>query len=102
MVKTKHSTVTKADIKEQYNKFVGRKIFFIFFFIALIIGISGVSTSLGSADLSVWDAYSSILRKPFPNYFEPKYLFTWDDVPGSDSEREERRCDRHEKYICKL
>ena len=86
-METERRTVTKADIKEQYNKFVGRKVFFIFFFIALIIGISGVSTSLGSADLTVWDAYSSILRKPFPNHFEPKYLFTWDDVPGSDSER---------------
>jgi iron complex transport system permease protein len=81
------STVTADEIREQYKKFVGRKIFFIFFFIALIVGITGVSTSLGSADLSVWDAYSSILRKPFPDTFESKYIFTWDDVPGSDGEK---------------
>ena len=80
-------TVTADEIREQYKKFIGRKIFFVFLFIALIVGITGVSTSLGSADLSVWDAYSSILRKPFPNTFESKYLFTLDDVPGSDSER---------------
>ncbi|MEA1907337.1 MAG: hypothetical protein U9N12_10415, partial [Euryarchaeota archaeon] len=80
-------TVTADEIREQYKKFIGRKILFIFIFTALIVGITGVSTSLGSADLSVWDAYSSILRKPFPNTFESKYLFTYDDVPGSDGEK---------------
>ncbi|MHC1572949.1 MAG: FecCD family ABC transporter permease [Candidatus Syntropharchaeales archaeon] len=80
-------TVTAADIREQYKKFIGRKIFFILFFIALIVGITGVSTSLGSADLSVWDAYSSILRKPFPNLFESELIFHWNDIPGSDNER---------------
>ena len=81
------STVTADEIREQYKKFVGKKIFFIFFFIALIVGITGVSTSLGSADLSVWDSYSSILRKPFPDTFESKYIFTFGDVSGSDGEK---------------
>ena len=84
---TQGSTVTADEIRAQYKKFTGRKIFFILLFIALIVGMTGVSTSLGSADLSVWDAYSSILRKPFPNTFESEYLLTWDDVPGSDSEK---------------
>ena len=87
MKKEESSTVTADEIREQYKKFIGKKIFFVFLFIALIVGITGVSTSLGSADLSVWDAYSSILRKPFPDTFESKYIFTLDDVPGSDSER---------------
>ncbi|MEA1865831.1 MAG: iron ABC transporter permease, partial [Euryarchaeota archaeon] len=87
MKKEESATVTADEIREQYKKFIGRKILFIFLFTALIVGITGVSTSLGSADLSVWDAYSSILRKPFPNTFESKYIFTWDDVPGSDSEK---------------
>jgi iron complex transport system permease protein len=87
MKKEESRTVTADEIRAQYKKFIGRKIFFIFLFIALIIGITGVSTSLGSADLSVWDAYSSILRKPFPNTFESEFVFHWDDVPGSDSER---------------
>ncbi len=80
-------TVTADEIREQYKKFIGKKILFIFLFTALIVGITGVSTSLGSADLSVWDAYSSILRKPFPNTFESEYIFTWDEVPGSANER---------------
>jgi iron complex transport system permease protein len=80
-------TVTADEIREQYKKFIGRKILFIFLFTALIVGITGVSTSLGSADLSVWDAYSSILRKPFPNTFESELIFHWDEVPGSDNER---------------
>jgi iron complex transport system permease protein len=87
MKKEESSTVTADEIREQYKKFIGKKIFFVFLFIALIVGITGVSTSLGSADLSVWDAYSSILRKPFPNTFESKYICTLDNVPGSDSER---------------
>ncbi|MEA1864630.1 MAG: iron chelate uptake ABC transporter family permease subunit, partial [Euryarchaeota archaeon] len=87
MKKEESSTVTADEIREQYKKFVGRKILFIFLFTALIVGITGVSTSLGSADLSVWDAYSSILRKPFPDMFESKYIFTLDNVPGSDSEK---------------
>jgi len=87
MKREESRTVTADEIREQYKKFIGRKIFFIFLFIALIIGITGVSTSLGSADLSVWDVYSSILRKPFPNTFESEFVFHWDDVPGSDSER---------------
>jgi len=87
MKKEESSIITADEIRGQYKKFIGRKIFFIFLFIVLIVGITGVSTSLGSADLTVWDAYSSILRKPFPNTFESEYLFTWDDVPGSDSER---------------
>ena len=87
MKKEESSTVTADEIREQYKKFIGKKIFFVFLFIALIVGITGVSTSLGSADLSVWDAYSSILRKPFPDTFESTYVFTLDDVPGSDSEK---------------
>jgi ABC-type Fe3+-siderophore transport system permease subunit len=86
MKKEENHTVTADEIREQYKKFIGRKIFFIFLFIALIVGITGVSTSMGSADLSVWDAYSSILRKPLPNLFESEFIFHWDDVPGSESE----------------
>ena len=74
LLKIKHSTVTKEEVKEQYNKFVGRKIFFIVFFSALIIIISGISTSLGSANISVWEAYSAILHKFFPNHFESSWL----------------------------
>jgi iron complex transport system permease protein len=87
MKREESRTVTADEIRGQYKKFIGRKVFFVFLFIALIVGITGVSTSLGSADLSVWDAYSSIIRKPLPNLFESEHIFTLDDVPGSDNER---------------
>ena len=55
-----NSTVTADEIKAQYKKFIGRKIFFIFFFTALIIIISGVSTTLGSYSITVAEVYSII------------------------------------------
>lgn len=63
-------TLTKEEVKIQYNKAVGRKILFIFFLLSAIILISGISASLGSANLSLWEIYSSILHRLFPAYFE--------------------------------
>lgn len=63
-------TLTKEEVKIQYNKSVGRKILFIFFLLSAIILISGISASLGSANLSLWEIYSSILHRLFPAYFE--------------------------------
>ena len=65
----------------------GKIALFVLFLLLTIVALVGISASTGAADLTVDDAYSSILRKPFPDQFESKYLFTWDDVPGSDSER---------------
>lgn len=62
--------MTKEEVKIQYNKAVGRKILFIFFLLSAIILISGISASLGSANLSLWEIYSSILHRLFPAYFE--------------------------------
>ena len=56
------STVTADDIRVQYKKFIGRKIFFVFLFTALIIIISGVSTTLGSYPITVKEVYSIIWR----------------------------------------
>ena len=47
---------------------------FIFFLLASIILVSGISASLGSANLSIWETYSSILNRLFPAYFEPGWL----------------------------
>ncbi len=57
------------------------------FLLLAIIALVGASISTGPSDVTVGDAYSSILRKPFPDHFESKYIFTWNDVPGSDGER---------------
>ena len=57
------------------------------FLLLAIIALVGASISTGPSDVTAGDAYSSILRKPFPDHFESKYIFTWNDVPGSDGER---------------
>jgi iron complex transport system permease protein len=61
-------------IKEQYTRFVARKVVFIFFLLALLLVVFGVSASIGSAGISIWDAYSAVLWKFFPDYFHPSEL----------------------------
>ena len=68
------SRLTKEEVKIQYNKSVGRKILFIFFLLSVIILVSGISASLGSANLSLGEVYSSILHRLFPVYFESDEL----------------------------
>jgi iron complex transport system permease protein len=68
-------------IKEQYKKYVGRKIGFILSLIFLLVLISGISASLGSANITIWTAYSTILHKFFPNHFHTTWLASvcvWD------------------------
>jgi iron complex transport system permease protein len=95
MTKTKDSLVTKEEIKEQYKKFVGRKIFFIFFFTTLIVVISGVSATLGSYFITVAEVYSIIwhgiatilqnfdfiivngINEFFSEYFTNKEIVVW-------------------------
>ncbi|WP_440955804.1 FecCD family ABC transporter permease [Methanosarcina sp. Mfa9] len=73
-METEHRKLTKEEVRGQYSKFIGRKTFFIFFFLALILIISGISASLGSANISIWEVYSAILHKLFPDYFEPGWI----------------------------
>ncbi|MBC2701895.1 MAG: iron ABC transporter permease [ANME-2 cluster archaeon] len=60
---------------------------FVLFLLLIIVALVGIFATTGALDVTVDDAYYSILCKTFPNHFESKYIFTWDDVPGSDSER---------------
>jgi iron complex transport system permease protein len=73
-LETKQYTLTKEEIRNRYNKLIGKKVFFIFFLLFSIILVSGVSASMGSANLSIWEIYSSILHRLFPAYFEPGWL----------------------------
>lgn len=73
-METKHHTLTKEEVRGQYNKLIGKKLIFIFFLLFLIILVSGISASMGSANLSIWETYSSILNRLFPAYFEPGWL----------------------------
>jgi len=66
--------LTKTEIKIQYQKFIGRKIFFTFFLLASIILIAGISASLGSANLSLGETYSAVLHRFLPAYFASSSL----------------------------
>ena len=60
---------TAAEIGEEYKKFIVRKVFFILALIPIFGLITGVSTSLGSENITVWDAYSAIFHRFSPDYF---------------------------------
>ena len=63
-----------VEIKEQYKKFVGRKILFILFSLILIFILAGVAATLGSAHITFFESYSAILHRFFPNYFHTSRL----------------------------
>jgi iron complex transport system permease protein len=68
-------TETKdAEIKAEYKKFVGRKIIFILICIIAIFILSGIAATLGSADISFLETYSTILHKFIPTYFSTSWL----------------------------
>lgn len=52
----------------------GRKVCFVLFLLFVTVVLAGISTSLGPADLSVWDAYSAILHRFFPDHFESRRI----------------------------
>lgn len=66
-------TSSEVKIKEEYERFIGRKTFFISSLIVSILILIGVASTLGPIDISVLEVYATILDKFFPNYF--------DDVP---------------------
>ena len=51
-----------------------RKVFFILSLLFIIIIMAVVSTSLGAANITVWDVCSAILNKFFPDHFNPGEL----------------------------
>ena len=65
---------TNPDLKLEYSKFVGRKLLFLTICILGIVLLAGVATTLGSANLSVFDVYSAILAKFFPSYFQSNWF----------------------------
>lgn len=67
-----------SEIKEQYERFIGRKILFIFVFLILLILISAVSVLIGSADIPATDVYATILHKFLPAHFAPSPTETID------------------------
>ena len=67
--------------REEYRKFLGRKIFFIFSLLFVVLLLVGIATTLGPADITILESYATILHKFFPSYFYVSELATtviWD------------------------
>ena len=69
-------TGKRSAVQEEFSKFIWRKIVFLISLPIVIFLITGISAALGSADITVWDAYAAILHKiPFlSNYFHTSWL----------------------------
>jgi iron complex transport system permease protein len=67
----------KAEIIEQYKKFIGRKIIFIFSCIILILVIAGVAATLGSYPITVKEVYSIIWHGLFQDPETTKEIVVW-------------------------
>lgn len=59
----------KIDVQELYTSFTWKKTLFILCFIFLLAILAIAATSLGSASISMLEAFSAILSRPFPSYF---------------------------------
>jgi iron complex transport system permease protein len=64
----------KSDLKQEYSRFIGRKILFIIASILAIILLAGIAATQGSANISVSEVYTSILARFFPDYFHPTWF----------------------------
>ena len=67
-------TVRSVALRNEYQKFVGKKVLF---FTVMILGIAllaGVAATLGSADISVADVYMAILARFFPDHFQTTWF----------------------------
>jgi iron complex transport system permease protein len=73
-METAGSLRRNAEIKAQYGKSTRRRVIFIFALILLLVLLVGVALSLGTADVSLWDAFAAILHKFFPNHIEATQL----------------------------
>jgi len=67
----------RAEIKEQYKKFIGRKILFIFSSIILIFIIAGIAATLGSYPITVTEVYSIIWHGLFKTPETTKEIVVW-------------------------
>lgn len=60
----------RREVLDEYESFIGRKIFFISSFILLTVLLCGISISLGPLKFSVLEVYATIFDKLFPNFFD--------------------------------
>lgn len=67
-------TGKRSAIQEEYSKLMWLKILSILALPVIIFIIAGISAALGSADISVLDAYAAILHKIIPEYVSTSWL----------------------------
>ena len=65
---------SSANLKADYEKFIGRKISIFLAFILAIILLAGYAATRGSADLSIAEVYTTILARFFPDYFQTNWF----------------------------
>ncbi|MCD4845665.1 MAG: iron ABC transporter permease [Methanosarcinales archaeon] len=76
-----YDTDQDYDAGEEYTRFIGRKIFFIFSLIILLMLLIAGAATLGPIDYSNTEVYSAILQKFFPDSFnesERTMRVVWD------------------------
>ena len=75
---TETETKTKrAEIKEEYKKFIGRKIIFILSCVTVIFAVAGVAATLGSYPITVIEVYSIIWHGIFQSVETTKEIVVW-------------------------
>lgn len=66
--KTVQDATVEAE-KTKYRKVAAKRVIFIIISVVALIVIVGVALALGSADMSVLDAYSAVFNRVFPDWF---------------------------------
>ncbi len=64
----------KVGIKEEYKKFLGRKISFIIFLVFLIFVLGGTAVGIGPMKFSFLEVYTTILHQVLPKFFTASEL----------------------------
>jgi len=75
--KMKDKGIEKSSNKKgegKNKKSNAKKVIFIIFLLFLLLFISGISVTPGSAPVTVWEAYSAIFHRFFPDYFSTTWL----------------------------
>lgn len=68
------SASKRVELKANYQRFVGKKMLFLVLLVLGIVALAGVAATLGSADISVKEVYSTILAKLFPGHFQTTWF----------------------------
>jgi len=71
------SEAVKA-VREEYRRFIGRKVAFIISCVVLIFILAGISATLGSYPITVTEVYSIIFRCLFQSPETTKEVIVWD------------------------